>query len=476
MAQRRPETGTAFWMLTGAAAMAYLLSSLSWRIGDMLVGGDWNWSISWMAYGAPKWLLFAVIMLNGWRTGRAVVAWAALSVLMWPVPMLVSLGPESYFGFMADRGTWFLQSIGRIAVFGALYIYSIVWGLRRSRGAWWRFALTVWLVGLVSTFAGFGISAAIDEISWPGWDVLLAWEAGSAMGTVLGTAVLWRAFSACALIPGDGAEAGEPVEADAQDRGADVAAGEVHLRAVADPPTVKASVAGAPRTDCSEMNWHFADDPERHLRQVVLDIPSPCWHESRFGSLLLAAKYRMLLKSGWTADFFRTDSEPGPFLMVRADGLSGAMKSARLRIGFTFARRPTSGLFAVYVEPLPSPEGSPHAFIEVVNGLDVSEYRERVGAAFDSNGIDIVLADRSNMSVSIVGDDSTSDECVAPVAVAEACVRVPAGMSSLLQHEWRELLAYHDALPAGGVDHVAATREFWDLMPTDSSPLLGPAG
>ena len=51
-----------------------------------------------------------------------------------------------------------------------------------------------------------------------------------------------------------------------------------------------------------------------------------------------------------------------------------------------------------------------------------------------------------------------------------------AGMSSLLQHEWRELLAYHDALPAGGVDHVAATREFWDLMPTDSSPLLGPAG
>lgn len=237
-------------------------------------------------------------------------------------------------------------------------------------------------------------------------------------------------------------------------------------------PAVAGELPDPPLPGLKGLDWYFAEDGYRNLRQVVVEIQAPDWKESEFGNLLLAAKYKFLITSGWTVNYFRTDSTPGPYLMIRTDHIADKVKSCKLRLGFTFIRMQRSGLMALYVEFLPRPTPDCNPFIELVSGLDIQDYRDRISDAYAKDTLDIVLADRGNMSVTFMDETGSSESHVAPLVVGEINLPVDPELKATLQREWRGLLAYHDKIPPNQVNHIQAVNQLWEVMPEDQSPLL----
>jgi hypothetical protein len=95
-------------------------------------------------------------------------------------------------------------------------------------------------------------------------------------------------------------------------------------------------------------NWYFTERDDGKISQIGIEISETDYQDSIFDSLGLARKYENLMSRTFTTGFFRTDSSPGPFLLVRADECIEAFKDCPLKIIFSFNKFPSGGLIGIF--------------------------------------------------------------------------------------------------------------------------------
>ena len=226
-----------------------------------------------------------------------------------------------------------------------------------------------------------------------------------------------------------------------------------------------------------DIEWYFAEDSAKHLSQVVIEIKNPKWVKSRFVELRLEKKYRSLFTNTWFADFFRLNTDKGPFLMIRADGFEEAIRGRNLRIGFAFYKMPESGIIALYVEPDPVIVDGPLSYIESMLGIDIDHFVQRVDDAFNRDCLELVLTGEG--TVTTVYDSGGGH--VNPSAKYDLKVPLDHECKELLKREWRKLLEYHSDVVSRRKNNSASVQDncvknavdrIWSIMPSDKSPIL----
>ena len=121
------------------------------------------------------------------------------------------------------------------------------------------------------------------------------------------------------------------------------------------------------------------------MREVVVEVPSPRPVDSKFGMLMLGTKYHMLRANISVTGFFPLESDPGPYLMLRADGHAGRLKNQLFRVAFCFYRMKAGGLVAVFVDfPKLKIAGAPSALYvlsNMIRSIDTEDERQRISDA-----------------------------------------------------------------------------------------------
>jgi hypothetical protein len=232
-------------------------------------------------------------------------------------------------------------------------------------------------------------------------------------------------------------------------------------------PAITQAVPAPP--DKAPENWYLANNLQKKLTQVVLNVKEKSWAKSRFATLMLAGKYGPLIMNDWITGLFRLDSNSGPFLLVRADGFVLQIIKGTMDVGFSFFKMPQGGVFVLYIAPKPVISGSPHPFIEIVYGLDIEDNRMRIKNTFEKDTLEIVLADRSDSQTTFI---ETGEKFFNPLAKFDLTVPLATELRETLLREWQNLLDYHEGLPAYKKNHNEAAQTMWDLMPLSQSPIL----
>ena len=76
------------------------------------------------------------------------------------------------------------------------------------------------------------------------------------------------------------------------------------------------------------MNWYRETSEQKNVTQIVLQAGLDLQESPKFGSLVLSSKFMPLLANTWVTGFFYLDSDPGPFIMVRADEVAHKLKGS----------------------------------------------------------------------------------------------------------------------------------------------------
>ncbi len=247
------------------------------------------------------------------------------------------------------------------------------------------------------------------------------------------------------------------------------ATGKPEASASALPPESPSSAA--------QSSWYVATSQKLPLTQVVIELPTGAEKPSRFATLLLGDKYMDLVTGTWITGLFRMETDPGPFLLVRADGHLDEVVAAPLKVGFSFYRAPSGGIVGLYIyidsESLRVSGGRPHAFMEFGYGLDQEDTVGRIRDAFRRDTLDVIFADGSN-STTVFLDPSTRRR----QTVATPCCRYDISYSidqkcrEALLRELDALLQYHRSLPAGRKNFQTSMNEMWAALPMTENPIL----
>jgi hypothetical protein len=231
-------------------------------------------------------------------------------------------------------------------------------------------------------------------------------------------------------------------------------------------------------TTAKRLNWYLARDHRRRTNQVVIQLAEGGATDSKFGTLVLAAKYEFLNAQPWCAGYFRADADAGPFLLVRADGNVEHLRRPALRLAFSFYRLPAGGLFGIFVEAdaqplrLASPTGQP--VIEGVYGLDVADAIERMRDALARDVIHMCFADASRSFTHItIGPSGGSTEVNPPECRFDRVFHVDSDCRRSLLHEFDQLLKYHAGLSERVRSYQRSMQELAERFPAAESPILG---
>jgi hypothetical protein len=100
----------------------------------------------------------------------------------------------------------------------------------------------------------------------------------------------------------------------------------------------------------TETAWYASEDGRKSVRQAVVEMNKPSPVESKFGKLMLGENYRTLMTSFWAVGLFRLERDPGPHLLLRADGHTTRFRAQPFRVAFCFYRMKAGGLFALFVD------------------------------------------------------------------------------------------------------------------------------
>lgn len=211
--------------------------------------------------------------------------------------------------------------------------------------------------------------------------------------------------------------------------------------------------------ESSATTWYECEDIMKSVRQVVVtcDLPKPV--ASKFGTLFLVDKYEHLRESYWTTGFFRLDSDPGPYLLLKANSETATLKSARIRIAFCFYRMQAGGLISVFVDfPDLKIEGNPYdpfVLFEMTRGLDGEDERDRITDAISKRQLHICVAEGAGGGIE---------------AQYDLVLDIDHDCQDVLYREWNSLLVYHDMNL--NRDFQASVAQMQSENPLSENPIL----
>lgn len=205
--------------------------------------------------------------------------------------------------------------------------------------------------------------------------------------------------------------------------------------------------------------WYFAEDKSRGLRQVVFTFRGERTTPSRFKSTFMyPGEFKQLFydQSPFVTGFFRTDCDPGPFLLVRSWGTFGSDAETidsfqEFRVALTFIQTPTSGLVAVIISSGILEMISNKGFLECLYGLDKAYTRDLIADVIRRDGLYVAL------------DGDSGFKYDAKINIDDPCRLV-------LTREWDRILAYHSGILLP--DYNTATQSAFKLFADKVVPIL----
>lgn len=221
------------------------------------------------------------------------------------------------------------------------------------------------------------------------------------------------------------------------------------------------------------MTWYTAEDPRKSVRQVVIEANEPSPVNSRFGVLRLDEAYRSLMTNFWAAGFFRLADDPGPYLLIRADGRTTWLKGKPFRVAFSFFHLKAGGLIGVFID-FPEPRVSsapppPHVLFETIRGIDLDDERGRIRDAINAPRLHLCFAEGEGP-----GEDLSSGLWAGTHidALYDVLVDLDSPCRDALNASWTSLLEYHEGLPAEDRDFQASVRQMQAENPVSRNPVL----
>lgn len=228
----------------------------------------------------------------------------------------------------------------------------------------------------------------------------------------------------------------------------------------------------------SGTNWYFAENKSKGLRQIVFDISEDMIKETKFGSLILAAKYRNLMEKGWATGFFRLEGDRGPFLLVRADDFAEEIRKSKIKLGISYFRMDAGGLFGIYVyvdsEKLRKERDNPNVYFEIAYGLDESGSVDLMTDFLNKDQLELILADKNDRSSYNFIDTSSGGfkSSVAPLCKYDITISLDENSKKILNDELKDLKNYHSSVHSGKRNFQASVQQLWNVMPEMDNPIL----
>ena len=222
-----------------------------------------------------------------------------------------------------------------------------------------------------------------------------------------------------------------------------------------------------------ETAWYAAEDQRRSVREVVVEATRPRPVGSRFGKLTLGEKYRTLMARFWAVGFFRLESDPGPYLLLRADGHTTRLRDQPFRVAFCFYRMKAGGLFALFVDfpnlRISTSPSAPYVLFETIRGIDLDDERRRIRGAIALPRLRLCFAEGEGpgegLGCSIWTSDAIDALCDVPIDLDPQC-------REALHREWESLLDYHDTLSGERRNFAASVRRLQSENPMTHNPII----
>jgi len=231
--------------------------------------------------------------------------------------------------------------------------------------------------------------------------------------------------------------------------------------------------------DAKERSWYFATTDGNRLRQVVLTLPPSCARETRFSELMLFPHYRVTQKD-WVAEVFTLDADPGPYLIVRADGITSKLHGQVTRIAFAFYHMKSSGILGILVN-VDCPQatcreiGFPNIGFEMLAGLDTERGVVMYGKFIQRPTTHICFAESNVSTGQLVNVADGRVMTAFPQGKFDLVADVSPDCLGVIRREWMSLLAYHKTISRP--DFQTAVNDVCALVPQaqEKCPILPPA-
>jgi hypothetical protein len=226
-----------------------------------------------------------------------------------------------------------------------------------------------------------------------------------------------------------------------------------------------------------ETRWYAAADQRRSVREIVVEVNRPRSVGSKFGVLMLGETYRSVMASLWAVSLVRLERDPGPYLLLRADGHTTRLRDQPFRVAFCFYKMAAGGLFALYVDfptlEIPKAPSAPYVLFETIRGIDLDDARERIHDAINRPQLRLCFAEGEGP-----GEDLGSGLWASHAIDALYDVVIDLGdrCREALNREWRSLLDYHDSVSGGRRDFHASVRQMQSENPLTHNPIIDRAG
>lgn len=221
------------------------------------------------------------------------------------------------------------------------------------------------------------------------------------------------------------------------------------------------------------MNWYAAEDKAKSVREVVVEVPQPRPVDSKFGMLMLGSKYHMLRANVWVTGFFRLESDPGPYLMLRADGQASRLKNQPFRVAFCFYRMKAGGLVAVFVDfpklKIAGAPSAPYVLFEMIRGIDMEDERQRISDAINRSQLHMCFAEGDGPGQDLPGGGWSGGSINASYDVL---ADIAPECREALNREWKLLLDYHGSISAGRRDFQASIQQMQSENPLTHNPVV----
>ncbi len=223
-------------------------------------------------------------------------------------------------------------------------------------------------------------------------------------------------------------------------------------------------------------NWYFSENKSKGLRQIVFDISEDMIQETKFSSLILAAKYKNLIEKGWATGFFRLDGDRGPYLLVRADNFVEEIRKSKIKLGISFFRMDAGGLFGIYVhvdsDKLKKVRDNPNVYFEIAYGLDESGSVDLMTDFLKKDQLELIFADKSNRTQHIIIDQSNSEKVSDPLCKYDITISLDENCKKILNYELKDLKKYHSSILTGRRNFQTSVQQLWNVMPETDNPIL----
>jgi len=223
----------------------------------------------------------------------------------------------------------------------------------------------------------------------------------------------------------------------------------------------------------TETAWFAAEDQHNNVREVVVEVTQPRPIESRFGKLMLGENYRTLMTSFWAIGLFRLERDPGPHLLLRADGHTTRFRNQPFRVSFCFYRMKAGGLFALFVDfpklRIPTSPYAPYVLFETIRGIDLDDERQRIHDAIERPQLRMCFAEGEGPGEGLGSGMWSSD---AIDALYDVPIDLDPQCREALAREWASLLEYHDTLSGGRRDFAASVRQMQSENPMTHNPII----